>query len=206
MLSAIVLAAGRSSRMGGPNKLLLPFRGKTILETVLDGLQAAGVGEIILVSGHHREAILGQIAGFPLREVYNPDYASGMTSSIQTGVQVAQGQGFMICLSDMPLIEATEYALLQGVFLAQLATDPQVICQARFEGAPGNPVVFSAAYRDAILEHGEPEGCKAIVQANARHRVWVDMPAPHVLRDVDYPENYRQLLDESFGEAPSDQV
>jgi molybdenum cofactor cytidylyltransferase len=195
-MTVIVLAAGMSRRMGGPNKLLLPLGGKTILEATLDHLAAAEPGRIVLVTGHEQARIraLFQHSAFYLAE--NPDYESGMTASIQAGIRTAaaETEGFMICLSDMPLITPEQYRLLMAAFKAHKQTNKYTIVQPVFRGARGNPVIFSAEYRDAILQLDYPEGCRPIVQANREQVVDVEMPNDAVLRDADTPEAYQQII------------
>lgn len=195
MINIILLAAGQGLRMGGPNKLLLPFRGRSVLETTLSGLCAADIGPVFVVAGHQRELVAPIVAQFPVQEVFNPEFQTGMTGSIQAGVRAAQaGQGYMICLADMPMITAAAYQLLADHFLSHLAEDERAILLPRFGEIKGNPVIFAAAYRDDILNHPEPEGCRGIVQANTTHVRWVDMPDNSVLRDLDTPEDYNALL------------
>jgi molybdenum cofactor cytidylyltransferase len=179
--------------MGGPNKLLLPFGNDTILEHTLRQLLVADVGPVIVVTGHQREAIATILTGYPVQEVYNTDFRTGMTSSIQAGVRAAEAQGYMICLSDMPMIPAAVYQLLKDQFLERLPTDERLIVMPRFGTQKGNPVLFSAAYREAILNHPEPEGCRGIVQTHAAHVWWVDVPEDGVVRDVDTPEDYQSF-------------
>jgi molybdenum cofactor cytidylyltransferase len=195
MLNIILLAAGRGLRMGGPNKLLLPFRGSTVLETTLSALCAADIGPVFVVTGHQRELVAPVLAQYRVQEVFNPDFQSGMTSSIQTGVRAEQeAQGYMICLADMPMITAAAYRLLADRFLAHTAQDERAILLPRFGEAKGNPVIFAAAYRDDILRHPEPEGCRGIVQANSAHVHWVDMPDDSILSDLDTQEDYDALF------------
>lgn len=195
MLNIILLAAGQGLRMGGPNKLLLPFRGRSVLETTLSELCAAAIGPVFVVTGYQRESVAPLLEQFPVQEVFNPDFQTGMTSSIQAGVRAAQaGQGYMICLADMPMITAAAYQLLADHFLSHLAEDERAILLPRFGEIKGNPVIFAAAYRDDILRHREPEGCRGIVQANTAHVRWVDMPDNSILRDLDTPEDYKALL------------
>ncbi len=190
-MNVILLAAGQGTRMGGPNKLLLPFQGSTILEHTLGQLLTADIGPVIVVTGHQREKVTELLADYPVQEVFNPDFQTGMTSSIQAGVRAADEQAYMICLSDMPMIPTAAYQLLNNRFLEQLQTDDRTIVLPRFNTQKGNPVIFSAAYREAILQHPEPEGCKGIVQANAAHVVWVDVADEGVVRDVDTQEDYQ---------------
>lgn len=193
-LNVILLAAGQGIRMGGPNKLLLPFKGSTVLEATLEQICKSEIGPVIVVTGHQRETILPCLANYPLREVFNSEYASGMTSTIQTGVREMDGAGYMICLSDMPMISAAAYQRLSERFWEGLKTDEKAIVMPRFGATKGNPVVFSAAYREEILQHPEPEGCRGIVQSNNAHVLWVDMPDEGVLQDLDTPEDYEGLV------------
>src|SRR5436190_24350199 len=89
MITAIVLAAGESRRMGRL-KPLLPFGTRTVIETVVDSLRASPVAEILVVTGHQSEAIEAALAQAPVRVVRNPDYPRGMLSSVQCGVAAAR--------------------------------------------------------------------------------------------------------------------
>lgn len=194
MLNIILLAAGQGLRMGGPNKLLLPFRGRTVLETTLSELCAADIGTVYVVTGHLQESVAPVLEQFPVREVFNPDFRLGMTGSIQTGVRAAQeGVGYMICLADMPMITSAAYKFLADTFLSLAAQDGYSILLPRFGETKGNPVIFASAYRGEILHHPEPEGCKGIVQAHAAHVYWADVPDNSVLRDLDTPEDYAAM-------------
>jgi molybdenum cofactor cytidylyltransferase len=196
MLTAIVLAAGMSRRMGGENKLLLPFGDKTMLETTLDHIFASGVEEVVVVVGHEADKVRSLLGDRPVKVILNPDYATGMTSSIQTGIREASPgtEGFMICLSDMPLIEAATYRALAEVFFEKKKTEERVIVQPFYENAPGNPVIFSAIYKNELLAHDFPEGCKPVVQANRDFVVRVNAATDAVLRDADTPEALLNLL------------
>ncbi len=199
MLTVIVLAAGMSRRMGPANKLLLPFRGRTILETTVDQILASGAEEILVVLGHESEQILPFLENFPVKTTFNPDFAVGMTTSIQAGVMAASADsdGFMICLSDMPLIEAATYRSLISVFFEKKKTNDAVIVQPVFESIPGNPVIFSAAYAHEILALTFNEGCKPIVQNHREqvHRVVVSSNA--ILMDADTEAAYLALLNDN---------
>jgi len=196
-MTAIVLAAGASRRMGTENKLLLPFGSQTLLETTLTQLEAAGIGEILVVVGHEKEQVYALLKNKPYKIVENPGYLEGMTTSIRAGVAEARADtaGFMICLADMPLISAAEYRLLAETFTAALKTDAATIVQPRYQDRPGNPVLFSARYRNDLLALQYPEGAKPIVQAHRDHLVLVEMPSDAVLLDADTPAAYQLLLD-----------
>ena len=179
--------------MGEQNKLLMQWEGKPVLETTITNLLASNVDEVIVVTGHEAGMVEAVIAHLPVHVVYNASYRQGMTSSIQCGIEKAKGDGYMICLSDMLMITDTEYRLLVNGFDTAFALNPQCICVPRYQGAKGNPVIFSAHHKQAILQHTEPEGCKSIVQTNQLNVCWIDMPTNHILQDMDSPDDYERL-------------
>ncbi|MBG9377168.1 nucleotidyltransferase family protein [Panacibacter sp. DH6] len=193
MISIIVLAAGLSTRMGRQNKLLLPFDGSTIIETTINNIIHAAAGETIVVTGYEAAAVTAVIKHLPVTTVYNGDFEKGMTTSIQKGVMHAGGKAYMICLSDMYAVSTGEYVFMLQRFEEIYQKDKQCICIPVYNGAKGNPVIFSAYYKKAILQHDEMEGCKAIVQVNRQHVYAIPMQTPAILKDVDYPEDYEKI-------------
>lgn len=194
MLSAIILSAGSSKRMEGENKLLLPFFGATIIEYVVKNILAAGITEVIIVTGFENEKIETALKNYPVQCVHNPNHEKGMTTSIQVGVSVCNGDGYMICLGDMVAITANEYAMLKDQFEILFAINASCICIPVYNSKRGNPVIFSATYRDEILAHTEMEGCKKIVQSNQQNVYEVVLPFDHILQDIDYKSDYKKLV------------
>jgi molybdenum cofactor cytidylyltransferase len=192
MLTAVVLAAGVSRRMGR-NKLLLAYKGQPLLAYVVKQIISAKIGPVIVVTGHEAGLIEEMLKGLSVTTVYNPRYKEGMTSSIQAGVAAAFGEGYMICLSDMALISPGDYALLKRAFYEQYIHDKACIIQPTYDNQVGNPVTFSAAWREAILANTDPEGCKNIVRSHTEHVYQVEMLTPSVLQDVDWPDDYDRL-------------
>jgi len=186
--------------MEGENKLLLPFGDKTMLETTLDQILASGVGEVVVVTGHEAWRVRENLKNRPVNTVVNPDFASGMTTSIQAGIRAAspETQGFMICLSDMPLIDSVIYRQLADVFFEKIKTAQRVIVQPVFENTPGNPVIFSAVFRNEILALEHAEGCKPVVQANREFVVRVPVSSDSILRDADTLADFEKVK-KSFG-------
>ncbi len=203
--------------MGAENKLLLPFGDATIFETTLGHIQSAHsiiLDKIVVVLGHEADLICPCLEKYkPLRgtvnrmmTIKNMGYESGMTTSIQAGLHILNTYynstkserntegGYMICLSDMPLISAEEYTYLAHQFADFYKKDKRAIVQPTYQGQRGNPTIFSKKYKDNILHLDYMEGCKPIVQANQNHVYLVEMPTPSVLRDADTPEAYAQLL------------
>jgi molybdenum cofactor cytidylyltransferase len=195
MFSAIVLAAGESTRMGAKNKLLLPFGSEPLIAHVVRRIQASRVAEVIVVLGHQAEQVRQALEGLPVRFVTNDRFAEGMTTSIHAGIGAAsdRSQGFMICLSDLPLIQTGEYDLLLEAFEQALKQDNHSILVPVYKGQRGNPVLFSVHYRQDILRHEGLMGCQGIVKQNRDRVIEVEMPSDHILKDMDTPEVYAQM-------------
>lgn len=195
MISAIVLAAGESQRMGEQNKLLLPFHGRPLIEHVVQTVCASEAGEVIVVLGYEADRVREVLDDYDVTCVHNPRFREGMTTSIHAGVRAAapETDGFMICLSDLPLIEPEELNTLIAALEATHRTDGQGIVVPVFQGQRGNPVLFSAHYKPDILAHDGLMGCKGVVKQHRERVVEVEMESDHVLRDIDTPEAYRKL-------------
>ncbi len=189
-VSAIVLAAGLSRRMGKDNKMELLFQGKPIVYHVIDQLSASHAFEIIIVTSEVSSAL------FPDRTVVlNKHYKTGMTSSIQAGVKAAsfQSDGYMICLGDQPLVTTTDYNQIIQSFGEHVKNDSASIVLPTYNNQKGNPVVFSSTYKNIILNHNVPEGCKEIVVNHEQHVERVRLNTDGILRDIDTPADYEQI-------------
>jgi molybdenum cofactor cytidylyltransferase len=182
--------------MGVENKLLLPLGDKTIVETTIENILAANIGQVIVVVGHESQKLKTLLEKYPLSIIENPDYEQGMTTSIKAGIRAAQEntEGYMICLSDMILIEPNEYQFLAKSFLEALKIDEKAIIQPIFQEKRGNPVIFSTFYKNAILETTDTEGCRSVVQAYKNSVKLVEMTTNHILQDIDFREDYENLL------------
>lgn len=191
MMSAIVLAAGLSTRMGGVNKLLLPFRGKTVIVTVVENIINSGIEEVIVVTGNDADVVQNLLKHLPVKIIHNQNFKIGMTSSIQKGISIAKGDSYMICLGDMPFITSKEYLQIQTFFKKQRKLNEACICIATHINKRGNPVVFSSLYKNEILKHTDMEGCKEIIRSN-KHNVYnVEMKSGNILKDIDTPGDYK---------------
>ena len=194
MISAIVLAAGQSTRMGGENKLLLPFRGTTIVENIVAAVTGSKVGETIVVVGHEAERVRERLAGRPVTLVENPHFAEGMGSTLKVGLRAASenAAGYIVCLTDLPLVESADLDRLIGAFREE---GQQRIVVPFHGGQRGNPVIFPARYREEVLTtRGPVAGCRGIVARYPEAVLEVEMASDHVLRDIDTPEDYRGLV------------
>lgn len=194
MISAIIMAAGESRRMGVKNKLLLPISGEVLISNFVKSVCASNVDEVVVVVGHEAEKIEDVLQGQPVRFVENLRYMEGMTSSIQTGIQAAsaESEGLLICLADQPFIETSDFNRLIHAFTDLFDSESSLIIVPVFKGQRGNPVLFSRQFRDIILQHKD-EGCRDIVLKHPEYVREVEMGNDNVLQDVDTPEDYKMF-------------
>lgn len=197
MISAIILAAGESRRMGKLNKLLLPFCGEVLIHKFVKSVFSSNVDEVLVVVGNEEEKIKNVLKEEPVRFVENVDHMKGMTSSIQTGIQAAskESNGFLICLADLPFIETSDFNRIIQSFTDFYDSKNSLIIVPVYRGMRGNPVLFSNQFRDIILQH-EGEGCRGIVQKHPESVREVVMGNENVLRDVDTMEDYKMICKE----------
>ena len=196
MLSAIVLAAGMSSRMGKENKLLLPWKGKTIVETVVDELVQAHPGEILVVVGHEKDDVKAILGHHEVTFVENPHFQQGMGTSLVAGIRATHpdSRGFMICLGDLPLIQKTDYQKVIDQFLQQNESNPQAILIPVFKKKWGHPKVFSTIYKDRLLLQSGDKGAKDILRDEAQQIFELPFSHDRILRDIDTKERWKDEL------------
>jgi molybdenum cofactor cytidylyltransferase len=192
-ISIILLAAGLSRRMGSANKLLLPFRETTLVEYCADKLLSPGAKEIIVVTGHEAPRVHFRLHDRPFRFAYNPNYASGMTSSIQQGVHLChpESKGVLICQADMPNLEVADLEKIVATIQRDLHREQLIVVPCIGEQM-GNPVFFSRSFFESILAHKEAEGCRGIIKANEQYVVKVLLENERAFDDVDTAEDYQR--------------
>ncbi len=186
-ISAILTAAGESSRMGRP-KALLPWRGTTLVEYQASSLLEGGAAEVIVVLGHDHETIAPHIEGEGVRHVVNPHYAMGKATSVKAGLRAlgAEAADVMLLAVDQP----RPPEIVARVVDSHLATGAPVT-SPRYRGRGGHPLIFSAALRDelaAITEEGQ--GVRAVFRAHAADVNEVHIDDPVIRLDLNTPEDY----------------
>lgn len=193
-LTAIVLAAGASQRMGNDNKLLLDWKGKPLVRHTIDTLTASAVDHIIVVLGHQAEALAEALPPC-VTTTTNQNWPQGMGTSIAAGARIlsSDNDAVMIHLSDQPLLTKTDVRHLVQQFAKALLADPKAVGVPFFDGRKGNPVFFSHAWRPQMLEASGDVGLKSLVEANKRHLVRLAARNNHIHRDMDTPEAYQAL-------------
>jgi molybdenum cofactor cytidylyltransferase len=205
MISAVVLAAGMSTRMGR-NKLLLTFQDRPLVVHAVDTLLASKVSEIIVVLGHESEKVCEQLEAYAsqvsngaqrvrVRLVKNPDYRDGLSTSVRTGVQALcpEAGAIMIYLADQPLIEPGDVDRIIAALAAAKAENKTIVVPF-FKGERGNPVILDATLRDSILGIAEDVGCKGVIKRYPEKVYAVEMENDHVVRDVDDVQAYETLV------------
>ena len=197
MISAVILAAGESRRMGKQNKLLLPIGGEALLVKLVASVCASDVGQVLVVIGHEAEKIRRKLNEFPLNFVYNPNFSEGMTTSIKYGVKVVSHEcdGLLICLGDMPFINTSEINKLIHAYVKNRIKGEGLIVVPVFKRQRGNPVLFSIEFRNDILEHKKESGCKEVIMKNSDSVMEIEMDDEKMLLDVDTMEDYQSVSD-----------
>jgi molybdenum cofactor cytidylyltransferase len=192
LIAAIVLAAGKSERMGYP-KALLQFRGRTFLEHVLDAIAHSDIGYTVVVVGHHREIIEKSVSVPAI--TFNPNYEQGMSTSVQAGLRALPSgvSGFALFLVDHPLIDSATIDRLTGRLLKEHIVLPV------FQGKRGHPVIFAADVFSEILNLSPDQGLNTVVRRTPGRIIEVLVNSPGVLADIDTPEEFAKLVAESQG-------
>jgi molybdenum cofactor cytidylyltransferase len=187
-IAAIVLAAGRSDRMGEDNKLLMPWKDGTILGAVLDNVRQGGAGDVYLVTGYDADLLHRAIAGRDVKIIHNPDYGLGLSSSLKAGIAALPETvgAAMICLGDMPKVRAEDYRTLAKGW------KPGAIAVPVKDGRRGNPVIFGREYFPEIMKLEGDRGAKPLLGKYANRVIEVECPHDGIFRDIDTPEDYGQ--------------
>jgi molybdenum cofactor cytidylyltransferase len=193
MITAIVPAAGLSSRMG-QNKLLMRFGNKSLIEHAVDTLTASNVTEIVVVLGHEANEIRNQLEGKQVRFVENRNYREGLSTSVRVGMAaVLKGaDAIMIYLADQPLLESDEIKRVIQAF-ADAKREGKSIVVPFFGNRRGNPVILDASYREMAFDIAGDAGCRRIIKRHPEQVFAIRMETDHVVRDVDTPEDFRGI-------------
>jgi molybdenum cofactor cytidylyltransferase len=189
MISAIILAAGQSRRMGA-QKLLLPVSGRPMITRITDEVLKSSVDRTVVVIGTDPR-IAHALAGRPLTLVMNPDPASEMLASIRLGLRAipAPCSAIILVLGDQPGLSATT---IDALIAASQPASPGIIVPT-CAGRRGHPLLFSARYRDQILTEFDATGLRGLLHAHPDDIMELPLDEPAILEDIDLPEDYQRL-------------
>ena len=197
MVPAIVLAAGRSSRMGRP-KALLPIggAGQTFLSRILTTLRRAEVDDLLVVVGYEAEAVIASLGAldFPIRVVENRDYQRGQLTSLQAGLLAADRpgvRGVLVTLVDVPLVTADTVRL---VLEAYRRHRPAAVVRPVSGARHGHPVVFDRTLFDELRAADPALGAKPVVRAHLAATVDVPVEDEAAFLDIDTREDYERWI------------
>lgn len=185
MITAVVLAAGASSRMG-THKLLLPLGGEPLVRRTVRSVSQAGFDDVLVVVGHEHEKVVESLEGLGVRTVVNTEYATGMGSSFRTAVaSMPESAAAMFALADQPLLGPDDYRRLLDACRAGAAG----IVSVRYGEIMAPPHLFDRRYFPELarLEHG----ARPVLQRHPDDTFIVRFPA-ELLLDVDTPEDYER--------------
>ena len=186
MVSAVVLAAGASTRMG-TQKLLLPLDGQALVRRVVSAVCDAGFDDVLVVLGSGHEQVARALEGLPIRHVVNPDYASGMGSSFRTAVtNLPDSDAAMFALADQPFVTSQEYRRVLDTHIRQHSP----IVSVRYGEVMAPPHLFAREFFPelAALEHG----ARPVLLSHRDKTTILTFP-PDLLVDVDTPEDYEEV-------------
>ena len=186
-IMALVLAAGRSSRMGRNNKLLIDLDGRPLVRHVVDAALASQCESVSVVTGHMHSQVIEALAGTRIAFVHNPDFATGLASSLRVGLAAVQDDvdGVVVLLGDMPKIDAR---LLNRMIAAFSPADHRSIVVPVAHGKRGNPVLWSASFIDPMRRLQGDSGAKALIGENEAEVVEIQADDDAPLIDLDTPE------------------
>ncbi len=187
-IAAVVLAAGRSTRMGAVNKMLAEIGGKPLVRIAAEQALASRAKPVIVVTGHERERVEAALAGLNVRFVHNPDYADGLGTSLKAGIGAVpeDADGAIVCLGDMPQVDSQLIDKLIAAF------DPErgaLVVVPSIEGRRGNPVVWSRRFFNDLMSINGDIGARHLIGSYAEAVVEVPVAGEAALTDVDTPES-----------------
>ncbi|MGU9980527.1 NTP transferase domain-containing protein [Phreatobacter sp. HK31-P] len=186
-IAAIVLAAGRSTRMGGPNKLLARIDDVPLVRHAAQAALGAGLADVVVVTGHQEAAVRGALAGLDLRFAHNPGFAEGLSTSLKAGLAVLDEtvDAVVVLLGDMPRISSGLVRRLVDAFAADAGRH---IVVPVADGRRGNPVLWGRRFFPELLRVTGDQGGRAILAASPEAIAEVPADLDDVHLDLDTPE------------------
>jgi molybdenum cofactor cytidylyltransferase len=188
-IAAVILAGGRSSRMG-VLKPLLSLGAKTVIETAINAFRKAEIDDIIVVLGHEAGKIIPLLENNEIRWVINDDYDRGMFSSVQVGVRSLAGdcRAFFLSPADVPLIRVDTLERLINAF----QSEERDVYHPCYRQRRGHPPLIAATLIPSILAYKEAGGLRALLARYQETSLDVERDDPGILLDLDSPEDYKR--------------
>lgn len=197
MIAGVLLAAGRSQRMGQP-KLLLPWRGVPLVRFMVQQILQARIDELIVVVGHRAEHMIAALDGLNVRIVHNQDFLDGQSTSLRAGIAALDSatSAALVLLADQPLLQPQTIDALIEMY----RRDRPAIVVPRHAGQRGNPVLFDHSLFPELLAIGGDQGARGVIKAHESGICWLDTTDGGILLDIDTPDAYSALIERSGAE------
>jgi molybdenum cofactor cytidylyltransferase len=191
-VAAVILAAGRSTRMGAENKLLADVGGAPMVRVAAAAVLASGARPVLAVTGHQGEQVRTALAGLEVQLVDNPDFARGLATSLKAGLRAVppEADGVLVVLGDMPRIRAEHLDLLIAAFAG---CGGGAIVVPTHQGRRGNPVLWPRALFAEMLTLDGDAGARRLIASHADRVRECDLASDAIFLDVDTPEALAQV-------------
>jgi len=199
MISAILLSAGQSKRIGA-FKPLLPFGEISVVETCVQTLSNAGVDEIVVVIGHRADEVKSSLQNYNVRFAFNPKSESEMSESIAFGVNEISddAKAVFIALVDQPAVQPKTIIQIKQ---ARDLTKMRLIVPT-FNSRGGHPVLIASSLKDELLNLDSQKGLRGLFEKYADEVLRLEVDSPFIRKDMDTWEDYRKLYLEVFNSEP----
>jgi molybdenum cofactor cytidylyltransferase len=191
--SAVILAAGRSSRMEGPHKLLLDLGGQPLLRHVVKAVLGAEPADVVVVTGYRAAEVTAALDGLPVRFAHNAGYAQGQQASVVAGMRAltAACDVLMVALGDQPLLTTANLRGLINGF-CEMGKGKSILIPT-WQGRRGNPVLFAARHIPDIATGLLHRGCRDFIDTNPEMVARIEMDDDAFVLDCDTPADYAAM-------------
>lgn len=196
-IGAVLLAAGEGARMGGVAKPLIRLQGVPLIKRQLIALSGAGVDEVVVVTGHARNAVEAQVQDFPVTLAHNAGYAQGQQGSVRTGLAALNGKfdAVLIVLADQPLIGAGDLTELIAAYKKSPRREGGQVLVPVVGGQRGNPILLDAEAREQILASDANLGCRHLIERHPELVLVHETGNTRFITDLDTLDDVRQLAE-----------
>jgi molybdenum cofactor cytidylyltransferase len=191
-IAGLVLAAGKSSRMGVLNKLLISVDGKPMVRHAVEAALGAQLSPVLIVTGHQHQQVQAALEGVNVTLLHNPDFADGLSTSLKCGLNAipAECEGAVIALGDMPKVAASDIERLVNTFNP---VEGRAIIVPVWRGKRGNPVLWAKRFFPEMLDVAGDVGARGLFNAYPEAVTEIEMQGDAVLTDIDTPQALARL-------------
>lgn len=190
MITAIILAAGLSSRMGFP-KQLLELGNRTLVRIVTENVLASAVDKVLVITGYRTVEVSAALKGLPVETIFNPHFKQGQGSSLTLGVKSidVNTTAFLVFMCDQPLISTS----LINTVISEFKARHSLALRPIYRGMPGHPVIFSYSLSSELEALKGDEGARQVLKKLGNKVDYLPVQDEAVILDVDTPESYERL-------------